>query len=291
MTEETLLIQKTIIVTIINIARIILHRFCIKLSRIFGITDKLKIVFPLKCKLTKLYLFQIVIKEKNMQKAIVLLSGGMDSAVTTAIALKKGYTIAALHLNYGQRTQTRELQSFLRLCEYFNITEKLIVDISYLAEIGGSSLTDASINVFNAKLDSKDIPNTYVPFRNANILAIATSWAEVIGATAIYIGANQVDSSGYPDTRKEFFDAAQKMIDFGTKPETTIIIETPIIEMSKNEIINLGNELGVPFELTWSCYRNNDIACGTCDSCALRLKGFDEAGIFDPIEYETRPKY
>lgn len=226
-----------------------------------------------------------------MKKAIVLLSGGMDSAVTTAIAINKGFQIAALHVNYGQRTQKREMQSFGQICNYYNIKEKLVVDISYLADIGGSSLTDIKINVFDAKLDNKEIPNTYVPFRNANILAIATSWAEVINAEAIFIGANQVDSSGYPDTRKEFFEAAQKMIDYGTKPETTIKIETPIIEMSKNDIIILGNQLNVPFELTWSCYRNNDIACGTCDSCALRLKGFDEANIHDPIEYITRPKY
>lgn len=272
-------------------ARIIRHLFFIKLSLIFGITDNAKNVFPLKCKLTKLYLFQIVIKEKNMKKAIVLLSGGMDSAVTTAIARRSGYEIAALHLNYGQRTQSREMQSFDKLCEHYNIQEKLVVDISYLAQIGGSSLTDKNIDVFDAKLDNKEIPNTYVPFRNANILAIATSWAEVIGAEAIFIGANQVDSSGYPDTRKEFFVAAEKMIDLGTKPETKIKIETPIIEMSKHEIITLGSELEVPFELTWSCYRNNDIACGTCDSCALRLKGFDQAGIHDPIEYAVRPKY
>ncbi len=226
-----------------------------------------------------------------MKKAIVLLSGGMDSAVTTAIAINKGFRIAALHLNYGQRTQERELQSFEKLCDYYNINDKLVVDISYLAEIGGSSLTDSKINVLDAKLDNTEIPNTYVPFRNANILAIATSWAEVIKAQAIFIGANQVDSSGYPDTRKDFFDAAQRMIDLGTKPDTNIKIETPIIELSKKEIIEYGSKLKVPFEITWSCYRNNDIACGTCDSCALRLKGFDEAGIFDPIKYETRPKY
>lgn len=271
--------------------RIIRHLFFNKLSLIFGIIDKLKKCFPLKCKLTKLYLFQIVIKEKNMKKAIVLLSGGMDSAVTTAIAQNSGYKIAALHINYGQRTQNREMQSFDKLCEYYNINEKLVVDISYLTQIGGSSLTDNNIDVFDAKLDNKEVPNTYVPFRNANILAIATSWAEVIGAEAIFIGANQVDSSGYPDTRKEFFEVAEKMIDLGTKPETKISIKTPIIEMSKKDIIKLGNELKVPFALTWSCYRSNEVACGTCDSCALRLKGFYEAEIHDPIEYAVRPKY
>lgn len=226
-----------------------------------------------------------------MEKAIVLLSGGMDSAVCFAIAQKDGFEIAALHLNYGQRTQERELKSFEQLCSYYQVSEKLVVDISYLVQIGGSSLTDKRLHIHDAKLDSKEIPNTYVPFRNANILAIATSWAEVIGARSIYIGANQVDSSGYPDTRQEFFDAAQKMIDLGTKPETKIQIQTPILKMTKREIVLLGKELNVPFELTWSCYRRNDIACGTCDSCALRLKGFDEAGLIDPIDYIVRPKY
>ncbi len=226
-----------------------------------------------------------------MKKAVVLLSGGMDSAVCLAIANQSGYKIAALHLNYGQRTQDRELKSFEDLCRYYQVNEKLVVDISYLVQIGGSSLTDQTIDVHDAKIDRAEIPNTYVPFRNANILAIATSWAEVIGATSIFIGANQVDSSGYPDTTKEFFEAAQKMIDFGTKPETKIQIETPIIQMSKREIVLLGKQLNVPFELTWSCYRRNDIACGTCDSCALRLKGFDQAGLEDPIDYILRPKY
>lgn len=226
-----------------------------------------------------------------MKKAVILVSGGMDSAVTIAIALDQGYEVACLHINYGQRTQNKELQSFTELCEHYKLAKRLFVDISYLTDIGGSSLTDKKIDVFDARLDSKEIPNTYVPFRNANILAIATSWAEVIGAEAIFIGANQVDSSGYPDTRKEFFVAFQKMIDFGTKPETKIKIETPIIEMSKKEIIQLGEKLKVPFELTWSCYRNNDVACGRCDSCALRLKGFEEAGLIDPIDYLVRPKY
>jgi len=226
-----------------------------------------------------------------MNKAVVLLSGGMDSAVCLAIANKNGYEIAALHLNYGQRTQERELKSFEDLCSYYQVKEKLVVDVSYLVQIGGSSLTDKNIDVFDAKLDRKEIPNTYVPFRNANILAIATSWAEVIGAQSIFVGANQVDSSGYPDTRKEFFEAAQKMIDLGTKPETKIKIETPIIDKCKREIVLIGKQLQVPFELTWSCYRRNDIACGTCDSCALRLKGFYEAGVADPIEYLVRPRY
>lgn len=221
-----------------------------------------------------------------MKKAIVLLSGGMDSAVTVSIALEMGFDVSALHLNYGQLTQKAELRAFHSLCDYFSIANKLVVDIRYLTQIGGSSLTDNKIEVTNAKLNSNEIPNTYVPFRNANILAIATSWAEVIGAEALFIGANQVDSSGYPDTRDEFFEAYSKMIDLGTKPATKIKIFTPIIKMSKKEIVETAIKLKTPLELTWSCYRNNEKSCGTCDSCYLRLKGFEEAGFKDPIKYE-----
>lgn len=226
-----------------------------------------------------------------MKKAIILLSGGMDSAVVAAYARKEGYKLCALHLNYGQRTQQKELWAFEQLCKHYEIEEKLIVDISYLAQIGGSSLTDNNLEVEDADLSRREIPNTYVPFRNANIMSIAVSWAEVIGANAIFIGANQVDSSGYPDTRKEFFEAFEKMIKLGTKPTTQIEIKTPIIEMTKSEIVLLGKQLDVPFELTWSCYRSNELACGTCDSCALRLKGFQEANLRDPIDYLVRPIY
>ncbi len=225
-----------------------------------------------------------------MEKSIVLLSGGMDSALTLAIA-KQSYEVAALHINYGQITEEKELWAFNKLCDYYDVAQRLIVDIKYLTQIGGSSLTDKTITINDANLSNQDIPNTYVPFRNANILAIATSWAEVIGAKGIFIGANQLDSSGYPDTRSNFFEAFEKMIDFGTKPDTKIKIFTPIINMTKKEIAQTASELNVPLEYTWSCYRNNDIACGTCDSCALRLRGFAEANLTDPIDYLIRPNY
>jgi 7-cyano-7-deazaguanine synthase len=217
--------------------------------------------------------------------AVVLLSGGMDSALCAAIAKKEGWKIAALHLNYKQRTEKRELHSFNQLADYYNAKYKLIVDINYLSQIGGSSLTDSNIEVSVGNFDSNDIPTSYVPFRNANFLAIATSWAEVIGANAVYIGANQLDYSGYPDCRSEFYDSFQKVIETGTKPETNIKIIAPIINFTKKDIVVKGSELGLPFNLTWSCYKNNDKACGVCDSCVLRLKGFKEAGIEDPVEY------
>jgi 7-cyano-7-deazaguanine synthase len=218
--------------------------------------------------------------------AVVLLSGGMDSAVTAAIAKEQGYDIACLHLNYGQKTQERELKQFNKLCDEFQAISRLVTDVRFLSQIGGSSLTDEKIEITDANLDSKEIPTSYVPFRNANILAIATSWAEVIGAEALFIGAVYEDSSGYPDTRREFFEAFEQVIATGTKPSTKIKIETPIIDMNKDEIIKKGIELNVPFSETWSCYRNNDVACGKCDSCGLRLRAFSRVGMDDPIEYK-----
>ena len=216
-------------------------------------------------------------------KAVVLLSGGMDSAVCLSVAKKMDYEIAALHLNYGQRTQRKEYFSFCSLLEYFNIIEKLSVDVSYFSQIGGSSLTDRKIDVAVSGIESEFIPTSYVPFRNANILSVGVSWAETIGAEAIFIGVNQLDSSGYPDCRQEFIEAFQKAIDTGTKPETSIKIVTPLINFTKKEIVLKGIELNTPFELTWSCYLDDEEACGECDSCRLRLKGFAEAGIIDPI--------
>lgn len=218
-------------------------------------------------------------------KAIVLVSGGMDSCVTAAIAARENDELALLHISYGQLTEMRERQAFNEIAEHYGVTERLDVSIEYLAKIGGSSLTDSNITVTDADLESKEIPTSYVPFRNANMLAIATSWAEVIGANAIYIGAVAEDSSGYPDCRPEFYAAFQETIDTGTKPDTNIEIRTPIIELSKAEIVKKGVELQAPLRLTWSCYRSNDLACGTCDSCALRLRGFDIAGVEDPIAY------
>ena len=225
-----------------------------------------------------------------MEKAVILVSGGMDSLVTAAIAAEK-YEQAFLHLNYGQRTEKRELKAFNDIADHYNVTERLIVNIGYLAEIGGSSLTDKSMKVAQADLNSKEIPSSYVPFRNANILSIAVSWAEIIYAKKIFIGAVEEDSSGYPDCREVFYEAFNKVIDLGTKPTTEIKIETPIIHLKKHEIIKMGASMNAPFELSWSCYQNEDKACGECDSCALRLKGFQEAGLVDPIEYIYRPLY
>jgi 7-cyano-7-deazaguanine synthase len=209
----------------------------------------------------------------------------MDSCVTAAIARDENARLAFLHVSYGQRTEARERRAFNDIAHHYAVEERLEVSIEHLTRIGGSSLTDEKIAVSDADLASKEIPTSYVPFRNANMLSIAVSWAEVIGATAIYFGAVAEDSSGYPDCRPEFYEAFQKVIDTGTKPETRIEIRTPIIQMTKAEIVRKGVELNAPLHLTWSCYRNADLACGTCDSCALRLRGFEQAGVEDPIGY------
>lgn len=213
----------------------------------------------------------------------------MDSCVTAAVARKENADLAFLHVSYRQRTEVRERKAFNDIADFYGVEKRLDVSLEHLAKIGGSSLTDDSIAVTEADLDSKEIPTSYVPFRNANMLAIAVSWAEVIGANAIYIGAVAEDSSGYPDCRPEFFEAFQKTIDAGTKPETRIEIRTPIIHLSKAEIVKKGIELNAPLHLTWSCYRSDELACGTCDSCALRLRGFERAGTSDPIPYAVPP--
>ena len=223
---------------------------------------------------------------RNPQSAIVMVSGGMDSCVTAAIAAREYDELAFLHISYGQRTEARERQAFNEIAGHYGVKKRLDVSIEHLAKIGGSSLTDEGIEVSEADLVSKQIPTSYVPFRNANMLSIAVSWAEVIGAGAIYIGAVAEDSSGYPDCRPEFYEAFQKVIDVGTKPDTHIVIRTPIIHLTKAEIVRKGVELDAPLHLTWSCYRSEDLACGTCDSCALRLRGFTQAGYKDPIKYE-----
>jgi 7-cyano-7-deazaguanine synthase len=225
-----------------------------------------------------------------MSIAIVLVSGGMDSCLTAAIAGRDTGELAFLHISYGQRTEVRERQAFNDIADHYGVEKRLDISIEHLAKIGGSSLTDENINVTEADLDSREIPTSYVPFRNANMLAVAVSWAEVIGATAIYIGAVAEDSSGYPDCRPEFYAAFQNVIDTGTKPDTGIEIRTPIIQLSKAEIVVKGIELDAPLHLTWSCYRSEDAACGTCDSCALRLRGFAQAGLADPIKYEERER-
>ena len=221
----------------------------------------------------------------NPQSAIVLVSGGMDSCVTAAIARRENDDIAFLHVSYGQRTEVRERQAFNDIADHYGVEIRLDISIEHLAKIGGSSLTDDGIAVTEADLESRAIPTSYVPFRNANMLSIAVSWAEVIGASSIYIGAVAEDSSGYPDCRPEFYEAFQSAIDAGTKPDTHVRIRTPIIQRSKAEIVKKGVELNAPLHLTWSCYRSEDAACGTCDSCALRLRGFEQSGVKDPIEY------
>ncbi len=218
-------------------------------------------------------------------KAIILVSGGLDSCVTAAMACAENDELAMLHISYGQRTEARERRAFNDIADHYGVEKRLDISIEHLAKIGGSSLTDENIAVTEADLTSTEIPTSYVPFRNANMLAIATSWAEVIGANAIYIGAVAEDSSGYPDCRPEFYAAFQQTINTGTKPDTHIEIRTPIIQLSKAEIVKKGIELDAPLHLTWSCYRSEDLACGTCDSCALRLRGFERAGVCDPIEY------
>ena len=217
--------------------------------------------------------------------AICLVSGGMDSCVTAAIAREENDEVAFLHVSYGQRTEARERRAFHEIADYYSVNQRLTVSIAHLAAIGGSSLIDLEVPVTAANLAASGIPTSYVPFRNAHLLSIATSWAEVIQAEYVYIGAVEEDSSGYPDCRPVFYEAFQRAIDTGTKPETRVEIRTPIIAMKKSEIIVRGQELAAPFELTWSCYQESEWACGNCDSCALRLRGFREAGLIDPIPY------
>lgn len=220
-------------------------------------------------------------------KGIVLLSGGMDSLVTTSIANKECNELFFLHLNYGQKTEVREMKSFDQIKEFYEYKDVLVVDVSYLQQIGGSSLTDDKMEVED-HCKSSGVPSSYVPFRNAHLVTIATSWAEVIKADRIYVGAVEEDSSGYPDCRESFYKALEKAIDLGTKDETNIKLRTPIIHKRKAEIIKLGAELGAPLEYSWSCYKNNEIACGKCDSCVLRINAFKEAGLKDPIPYEIK---
>jgi 7-cyano-7-deazaguanine synthase len=225
-------------------------------------------------------------------EAIVLLSGGMDSCVCAAEAIqnrgKDG--VGLLHASYGQRTEARERRAFTEIAAQFGVSQKLLVRLDYFRAIGGSALTDTNIAVPQNELGALDpggsaIPVTYVPFRNAHFLSVAVSWAEATGANAIYIGAVAEDSSGYPDCRPEYYRAFQELIRRGTRPETSIDIVTPVIRLKKSEIIRRGMELGAPLQLTWSCYQAEEHACGTCDSCLLRLRAFAEAGCSDPIPY------
>lgn len=224
-----------------------------------------------------------------MDKAIVLLSGGMDSLVTAAVAVQECEQVCFLHASYGQKTQERERQSFERLCRHYQPTDSKILDWSWLAEIGGSRLTDPDFASDRSLAESR-IPDTYVPFRNASLICAAVAWAEAVNASRIYIGAVEEDSSGYPDCRKSFFEAMQKAIETGSRNLPLITIHTPVIDLDKASIVRLGIQLNAPFELSWSCYFSSEEACGVCDSCRLRLKAFSLAGIADPINYRGRPK-
>ena len=222
----------------------------------------------------------------SKSRAVVLLSGGMDSSVCAALAVRD-HTAAAVHISYGQRTEERERQSFLAICQRLKIHDRLMIRNDALRAIGGSALTDESIPVPDAETLGHNIPVTYVPFRNSHFLAVAVSWAEVLGAEKVYIGAVEPDSSGYPDCRPAYYKAYNEVVKAGTK-EGKIEIVTPLIAMRKAEIVRLGLELGAPFDLTWSCYSREDQACGVCDSCVLRLRAFDAAGVRDPIPYAAK---
>lgn len=228
----------------------------------------------------------------DAQKAVVLLSGGMDSSVCAAIACKRHgpSNVALLHASYGQRTEAREARAFREIADFFCVEQRLMVRLDHFRAIGGSALTDRRMAVPENQLEvaakrSSEIPVTYVPFRNAHFLSVGVSWAEAMGAGAIYIGAVAEDSSGYPDCRAEYYRVFQELIRVGTRPETDIEIVTPVIALSKNEIILKGMELAAPLHLTWSCYQSDDEACGACDSCLLRLRAFALAGVPDPIPY------
>ncbi len=222
---------------------------------------------------------------------MVLLSGGMDSCVTAAVA-RTTHEVALLHASYGQRTERRERRAFDEIADFYGVRKRLVVQLDHFAQIGGSALTDARIAVPEAApgdpvARAGEIPVTYVPFRNAHFLSVAVSWAEVIGAHAVFIGAVAEDSSGYPDCRPEYYRVFEELVRVGTRPETHIEIVTPLIGLRKSEIVRRGIELGAPLHLTWSCYQFDDAACGACDSCRLRLAAFDAAGASDPIAYRA----
>ena len=227
----------------------------------------------------------------DTERAVVLVSGGMDSATAVYEAIGRGYEPLFFHVSYGQRTAEKERECARRLADAVDAADFLAVDADHLGEIGGSSLTDRDIEVEDADLESEDVPITYVPFRNANLLAMATAYAEARSATAVFIGAHSEDFSGYPDCRPAFFEAFQDVIEQGTKPGTQVELQVPFAEGSKTDILRRGLELGVPYEHTWSCYRSAEPACGTCDACAYRLQAFERVGERDPIPYESRPEY
>ena len=222
--------------------------------------------------------------------AVVLVSGGMDSCVTAALAAQE-YNLAFLHLSYGQRTQQRERRAFEEIADFCRVEKRLVARFDHFRQIGGSSLTDRRIPVSKANLESREIPSSYVPFRNAHFLVVGVSWAETLGASRVFIGAVWDDSSGYPDCRPEYYQAFNQLVRLGTKPETQIEVVTPLIHLQKHQIVRRGIELGAPLHLTWSCYQDAEEACGTCESCALRLRAFARAGCEDPIAYKVKVSY
>jgi 7-cyano-7-deazaguanine synthase len=227
----------------------------------------------------------------DRRAAVVLLSGGMDSATTAYEAAARGYDLYCLHTSYGQETETKEYDCARRLADELEAEEFLRIETDHLSRIGASSLTDDDIDVDDADMDAEEIPTSYVPFRNANLLSMAVSYAEANDCGAVFVGAHSEDYAGYPDCRPEFFEAFEAMADVGTKPETEIRIEVPFVRDSKTDIVRRGRELDVPFEHTWSCYRAEEPACGTCDSCAYRLQAFQNVGLRDPVPYSERPVY
>ncbi len=218
--------------------------------------------------------------------AVVLVSGGMDSCVCAAEAARE-FSPALLHVGYGQRTAAREERAFHAIADHYGVTRRLVTSLDTLRRIGGSSLVDPDLPVEEGLPAGGGVPSTYVPFRNALLLAIGVSWAEVLGARALFIGAVEEDSSGYPDCRETFYQAFQAAVDAGTRPETRITIRTPLIHLAKRDIVRRGRELGAPLHLTWSCYTGQELACGRCESCLLRLRGFAAAGVTDPLPYAT----
>ncbi|UTF55591.1 7-cyano-7-deazaguanine synthase QueC [Natronosalvus rutilus] len=227
----------------------------------------------------------------NNKRAVILVSGGMDSATAVYEAIARGYEPYFLHTSYGQRTETKEYECANALANEVDAADFLHIETGHLSKIGASSLTDENMEVTDTDLKSDEIPTSYVPFRNANLVAMAISYAEANDCAAVFMGAHSEDFAGYPDCRPAFFDAFQKVIDVGTKPETEIDLVAPYVKWSKTNIAERGLELDVPYELTWSCYRDDEPACGTCDSCALRLEAFRNAGSRDPITYAERPSF
>jgi 7-cyano-7-deazaguanine synthase len=218
------------------------------------------------------------------KKAVCIVSGGMDSAVAASIASRDGYEIIAVHFNYGQRTEERELMAFENIADDLGADRRYVIDLPFFGQIGASALTDKNIDVPTGGIE-EGVPVTYVPFRNGIFLSIASAIAEKHNAEALYIGVVEEDSSGYPDCTESYIEAMERAVDLGTKGETKISIKMPLVHMMKSEIVKKASELGVDLGHTWSCYKNNQKACGVCDSCRLRLKGFQKAGFVDPIEY------